>query len=74
MQAAGSMSTMPSSRFSIARTGQIVMQGASEHWLQRSTAKERRTVGNSPSSVYLTQVRKSPTGTEFSDLHATVQA
>ena len=38
------------------------------------TLKLRFTLGNSPFSVYLTQVRKEPTGTSFSDLQATVQA
>ncbi len=61
-------------KFSSALTGQMVIQGASVHWLQRSTANDRRTAGNSPSSVYFTQVRKSPRGTSFSALHATVQA
>jgi hypothetical protein len=63
MQAAGSTSTMPSGRLSSARTGQIVMQGALVHWLQRRTANERFTEGNVPSSVYFTHVRKLPTGT-----------
>ena len=74
MQAFGSTSTIPSGRFSSARTGQIVMHGASVHWLQRRTVNDRRTSGKVPSSVYLTQVRKLPTGTWFSALHATVQA
>src|SRR6185503_19341975 len=74
MQAFGLTSTMPSMRFDSAFVGQIVTQCAAVHWLQRSTAKERFTVGNSPASVYLTQVRKLPTGTWFSLLHATVQA
>ena len=65
---------MPSGRFSSALTGQIVTQGASEQWLQRWTRNERRTSGNRPCSVYLTQVRKLPTGTSFSALQATVQA
>ena len=68
------MSTMPSSRFSSAFVGQIVTQGALVHWLQRRTENERFTWGNSPSSVYFTQVRNLPTGTRFSDLQATVQA
>ena len=74
MHCAGSTSTMPSGRFASAETGQIVTHGAAVHWLQRSTVKERFTVGNAPSSVYLTQVRNEPRGTSFSDLHATVQA
>ena len=74
MHASWSRSTMPSLRFSRAETGQIVTQGASVHWLQRKTAKERLTSGKVPASVYLTQVRKLPTGTSFSDLQATVQA
>jgi hypothetical protein len=74
MQAAGSTSTIPSLRFTRALTGQIVTQGASVHWLHRSTPNERFTLGNSPSSTYLTQVRKLPGGTWFSDLQATVQA
>src|SRR5262245_16589085 len=74
MQMRRSPSTMPSGRFESAPVGQIVTHGAAVHWLQRRTAKERLTAGNSPASVYLTQVRKLPTGTWFSLLHATVQA
>src|SRR5690606_41238695 len=74
MHASLSRSTIPSGRFSSARTGQIVTHGAFVHWLQRSTAKCRRTCGKVPISVYFTQVRKLPTGTWFSDLHATVHA
>ena len=40
----------------------------------RRTAKSRLTEGNDPVSVYFTHVRKSPTGTPFSLLQATVQA
>src|SRR5688572_16740575 len=74
MHTRGSTSTIPSARFESAVTGQIVTQGAFVHWLQRKTAKDRRTSGTSPCSTYLTQVRKLPTGTSFSDLQATVQA
>ena len=74
MQTFGSMSTIPSARLSNAVTGQIVMQGASVHWLQRNTVKWRRTDGKLPVSVYLTQVRNVPRGTSFSALHATVHA
>ena len=65
---------IPSERFSRALPGQIVTHGASVHWLQRRTAKSRLTEGNDPVSVYFTHVRKSPTGTPFSLLQATVQA
>ena len=51
---------MPSERFSSALTGQIVTHGAVVQWLQRRTAKCRRTAGKRPFSVYLTQVRKLP--------------
>ena len=74
MQASRSRSTMPSGRLCSAVTGHRVTHGAWLQWLQRSTAKCRRTCGKVPISVYLTQVRKSPTGTSFSDLQATVQA
>jgi pectin methylesterase-like acyl-CoA thioesterase len=74
MQTSLSRSTMPSGRLCRAVTGQIVTHGAAVHWLQRSTAKWRRTAGKLPTSVYFTQVRKSPSGTSFSDLQATVQA
>ena len=37
-------------------------------------ANERLTSGNAPSSTYLTQVRKLPSWTSFSDLQATVHA
>src|SRR5438876_370707 len=46
MQTSRSRSTMPSFRLSSAVTGQIVTQGAFVQWLQRSTAKWRRTLGN----------------------------
>jgi hypothetical protein len=74
IQRAGSKSTMPSGRRKSAFVGQISMQGALSQWLQRSTVKKRRVLGNVPFSVYFTQVRKTPTGTSFSDLQATVQA
>src|SRR5262245_15091376 len=74
MQTSRSRSTMPSLRFSSAFTGQIFTHGALLQWLQRRTAKWRRISGKRPFSTYLTQVRKSPTGTSFSCLHATVQA
>src|SRR5262245_14867006 len=74
MQASRSRSTMPSARFSSAFTGQIVTHGAFEQWLQRNTAKWRFTAGKRPFSWYLTHVRKLPTGTSFSALHATVHA
>jgi len=51
-----------------------VTHGAFVQWLQRSTVKKRRVFGNSPFSIYLTQVRNVPTGTSFSDLQARVQA
>src|SRR5688572_11282388 len=74
MHAPRSMSTMPSGRFSSALTGQMVTHGALLQWLQRRIAKWRRTLGKRPFSVYLTQVRKLPTGTSFSALQATVHA
>lgn len=74
MQRRLSKSTIPSSRRYSAVTGQISTQGASSQWLQRITEKSRRESGNSPFSIYFTQVRLTPTGTLCSDLHATVQA
>src|SRR4051794_3114458 len=74
MHRLGSKSTMPSGRLKSALVGQIVTHGASAQWLQRSTVKKRRVLGKLPFSVYFTQVRKTPSGTSFSDLHATVQA
>ena len=66
---------MPSCvRFVSAEVGQMVTHGAFVHWLQRRTANERFICGNVPCSVYLTHVRKLPSGTWFSDLQATVQA
>ena len=50
------------------------MHGASSQWLHRSTAKWRLVAGNAPFSMYLTQVRFTPTGTSCSSLQATVQA
>ncbi len=55
-------------------TGQISTHGASLQWLQRCTLKLRRVLGNSPFSMYFTQVRFTPIGTLCSLLQATVQA
>src|SRR5512132_340622 len=74
MQRLWSKSTMPSERLKSAVVGQISMHGASSQWLQRSTVKCRRVFGNSPFSMYFTQVRKTPSGTSCSCLHATVHA
>jgi hypothetical protein len=74
MQACLSKSTIPSSRRYIADVGQAVTHGASSHWLQRVTWKARRTCGNEPTSTDFTNVRVTPSGTSFSDLHAVVQA
>ena len=52
----------------------MVTHGALSQWLQRRTAKYRRVFGNSPFSMYLTYVRKAPSGTRFSSLQATVHA
>jgi hypothetical protein len=65
---------MPSGRWNIAATGQIRTQGGFAQWLHRVTWKLRRTSGNRPVSVYFTQVRCTPSGTSFSDLHAVEQA
>ena len=54
--------------------GQIVVHGANSQWLQRITVNSRRVLGNSPFSMYFTQVRSTPIGTSCSLLHATVQA
>src|SRR6266511_2056900 len=74
MHRSSSKSTRPSGRWYIAVTGQIATHGGSAQWLQRSTAKCRRTAGNVPTSTFFTHVRNTPTGTSFSDLHAVVQA
>jgi len=42
--------------------------------VHRSTLNDRRVSGNVPCSMYLTQVRLTPIGTECSLLQATVQA
>src|SRR5215469_4443813 len=52
----------------------MVTQGAESQWLHRITPKWRLVYGNSPFSMYFTQVRKTPSGTWCSSLHATVQA
>jgi hypothetical protein len=52
----------------------MVMHGAESQWLQRITENIRRASGNSPFSMYFTQVRSTPRGTSFSDLQATLQA
>jgi hypothetical protein len=54
--------------------GQIVVHGANSQWLQRITVNIRRVLGNSPFSMYFTQVRSTPIGTSCSLLQATVQA
>src|SRR5690349_10730108 len=74
MQISGLKSTIPSLREYMALVGQIFTHGAFSHWLQRSTAKWRLTSGKTPFSTFLTQVRKLPSGTSFSDLHATEHA
>src|SRR5690606_41073313 len=74
MHDAVSKSTMPSGRRKSADVGQISTQGASSQWLQRSTEKCREVWGNVPVSMYLTQVRSTPSGTLCSALHATVHA
>ncbi len=74
MQRPPSKSTIPSRRRKSAVVGQISTQGASWQWLQRVTWKVRRVSGNAPFSMYLTQVRATPTGTSCSVLHATEQA
>src|SRR5579872_435724 len=74
MQIDLSKSTIPSGRTNIADVGHAVAHGASSHWLQRVTWNARRACGNIPTSTYFTYVRVTPTGTSFSDLHATVQA
>ena len=58
----------------MASTGQMRTQGGLAQWLQRVTWKNRRTSGNVPRSTYFTQVRYTPKGTSFSDLHAVLQA
>src|SRR5215469_4289172 len=52
----------------------MVTQGAESQWLHRITPKWRLVYGNLPFSMYFTQVRKTPSGTWCSSLHATVQA
>ena len=54
MQALLSKSTIPSARWNMADVGQASTHGASAHWLQRVTWKERRTSGKSPVSTYFT--------------------
>src|SRR6185436_12981953 len=74
MHESESNSTMPSGRRYIAVVGQIGTQGGFAQWLHRVTWKKRRVFGKVPFSTYLTQVRWTPRGTEFSALHAVVQA
>src|SRR5436309_16067105 len=74
MQRSELKSTTPSARVCRAVTGQMVTHGAHSQWLQRITVKSRRLLGKVPFSMYLTQVRSTPTGTWCSLLHATVQA
>ena len=74
MQLSSWKSTTPLSARNNADVGQMVIHGASSHWLQRITLNLRETSGNVPVSMYLTQVRFTPSGTSCSLLHATVQA
>jgi hypothetical protein len=74
MQRSELKSTMPSLRWYIAVTGQIVTQGGFSQWLQRVTWNTRRVLGNIPFSTYFTHVRLTVSGTWFSVLQATVQA
>ena len=74
MHESESNSTMPSCRRYIAVVGQIGTHGGFAQWLHRVTWKKRRVLGKVPFSTYLTQVRWTPRGTEFSALHAVVQA
>ncbi len=74
MQTLLSKSTIPSGRRNIAPVGQAATHGASSHWLQRVTWKERRTCGKTPTSTAFTYVRVTPSGTRFSDLQAVVHA
>ena len=74
MQSSSLKSTTPLSVRYNADVGQMLIQGASSHWLQRITEKCRLTLGNEPVSMYLTQVRLTPSGTSCSLLHATVHA
>ena len=74
MHTSGSNSTIPSSRWYIAVTGQIRTHGGFSQWLHRVTWNERRVSGNAPRSTYFTQVRLTPSGTSFSLLQAVEQA
>ena len=74
MQLSSWKSTTPFFARNSADVGQIVMHGASSHWLQRMTEKWRLTFGNEPVSMYFTHVRFTPSGTSCSLLHAIVQA
>ena len=74
MQLSSWKSTTPLSARNSAFVGQMVMHGASSHWLQRITEKCRLASGNFPVSMYFTQVRLTPKGTSCSLLHAMVHA
>jgi hypothetical protein len=54
MQICLSKSTMPSARLYMAWVGQAATHGASVHWLQRVTWKERRASGKIPTSTDFT--------------------
>jgi hypothetical protein len=74
MHRSSSKSTTPLSARNSALVGQIVMHGASSHWLHRITENERPVFGNAPVSMYFTHVRFTPSGTSCSLLQATVHA
>jgi hypothetical protein len=57
MQLSSWKSTTPLSARNSAFVGQIVIHGASSHWLQRITENLRATSGKVPVSMYLTHVR-----------------
>jgi len=74
MQLSSWKSTTPLSARNRASVGQIVIHGASSHWLQRMTLNFRATSGKVPVSMYFTQVRLTPNGTSCSLLQAIVHA
>ncbi len=74
MQRSELKSTMPSLRWYIAVTGQIVDAGRLLAMVAARDLKYAAGVGKHPFSTYFTQVRFTPSGTWFSVLHATVQA
>jgi hypothetical protein len=64
----------PSGSTWLAPVGQQATHGGLSQWLQRSLRISSASFGNSPRTSVAIQSRQYPTGTSFSDWHATTQS